>query len=136
MTMGQADSYIKKYVNNEIIVKRFRSYLEEQPDGCIVWTGAKSEKGYGIFNIFLKPMTRTYTVRAHRFAYALQYGFDKLPKGTDTTQKRMVLHHKCENKACVNYLHLEPVTDRFNLGWVNDKNMFQMQRDKGYKRLL
>jgi hypothetical protein len=124
MTMGQADSYIKKYVNNEIIVKRFKSYLEEQPDGCIVWTGAKSDKGYGVFNIYFKANTRTYTVRAHRFSYALANGFNNLPLGTDTTQNRKVLHHKCENKACVNPSHLEVVTDRFNLGRVNDKNMF------------
>lgn len=122
--MSQADFYIKKYVTNEILVKRFKSYLEEQPNGCIEYTGCKSEKGYGVFNIYLKPNLRTYTVRAHRFAYAMHYGFDKLPIGTDTTQKRNVLHHKCENKSCVNPLHLEVVSDRWNLGRVNDKNMF------------
>ncbi len=124
MSMSQSDFYIKKYVTDETIVKRFKSYLEEQPDGCIVWTGYRTPKGYGSFNIFVKTNTRTYTVRAHRFAYALHYGSDKLPFGTDTTQNRKVIHHKCENKACVNPLHLEPVTDRFNLGKVNDKNMF------------
>lgn len=124
MTMSQSDKDIKKFAENELIVKRFNSFLEEQPDGCIVWTGAKTPKGYGIFGVKLPEYSRTHTVRAHRFAYALHYGIDKLPHGTDKTQNRKVIHHKCENKACVNYLHLEPVSDRFNLGWVDDKNMF------------
>ena len=119
MDMVNRDIVIKKYISDEIIIKRFNSFLEEQPDGCIVWTGYTTPKGYGMFNIYYHG-----AVRAHRFSYALHYGFDKLPAGTDKTQKRMVVHHKCENKACVNPLHLESVTDRFNLGFVNDKNMF------------
>jgi hypothetical protein len=124
MTMSDSDRDIKKFITNDVIVKRFKSHLEEQSDGCIVWTGAKTPKGYGIFGMRPEGYTRTHTVRAHRFAYALHYGFDKLPPGTDKTQKRNVLHHKCENKACSNPLHLEVVSDRFNLGMVNDKNMF------------
>jgi hypothetical protein len=124
MDMSISDFYIKQYIADETIIKRFKSYLEEQPNGCIEWTGYRTEKGYGKFNIFVKTNTRTYAVRAHRFAYALHYGIDKLPNGTDKTQKRMVIHHKCENKSCVNPLHLESVTDRFNLGKVNDKNMY------------
>ena len=123
MTMSQSDKDIKRFIKDEIAVKRFNSFLEEQPDGCIVWTGAKSEKGYGIFGVCPPEYSRTHTMRAHRFAYALHYGIDKLPHGTDKTQKRKVIHHKCENKACSNPLHLEVVTDRFNLGWVDDKNM-------------
>jgi hypothetical protein len=124
MDISISDFYIKKYVTDETIVNRFKSYLEEQPNGCIEWTGYRTAKGYGKFNIFVKTNTRTYSVRAHRFSYALHYGIDKLPSGTDKTQKRMVIHHKCENKSCVNPLHLESVTDRFNLGIVNDKNMY------------
>jgi hypothetical protein len=112
------DTLIRKYVNNELLVNRFKSYLEEQPDECIEFTGYLTDKGYGIFNL---PKG---TVKAHRFAYAIYYGVDKLPAGTDKTQKRRVVHHLCKNKACVNPLHLESVTDRFNLGRANDKDMF------------
>jgi hypothetical protein len=119
MIMVNRDVVIKKYLEDEEIIARFNSYLEEQPDGCITWTGYTTGKGYGMFNIYYHG-----AVKAHRFAYALHYGIDKLPAGTDKTQKRMVVHHKCNNKACVNPLHLESVTDRFNLGIVNDKNMF------------
>ena len=110
-------------MNNEIVVKRFQSYLEQQDDGCIVWTGAKTPKGYGIFGISNNNGEYPHTVRAHRFAYALHYGFDKLPYGTDKTQNRKVIHHKCENKACANPLHLEAVSDNWNLGRTNDKNL-------------
>lgn len=118
MTMINKDILIKKYVKNEEVVKRFKSYLEEQPDGCIVWTGYRTNKGYGMFNV---PEG---TFKAHRFAYAMHYGIDNLPPGLDTTQNRKVIHHLCKNKGCSNPLHLEIVTDRFNLGITNDKNMF------------
>ena len=119
MAMVKRDQVIKENLENKETLERFNSYLEEQPDGCIVWTGYRTLKGYGMFNIYPHG-----ALKAHRFAYALHYGIDQLPNGTDKTQKRMVVHHKCENKACVNPLHLESVTDRFNLGIVNDKNMF------------
>jgi hypothetical protein len=119
MTMSIKDKEIKRLIDDESVIKRFKSYLEVQPDGCIEWTGFRTDKGYGLFGI-----SQGIPVKAHRFGYALYYGADKLPHGTDKTQKRKVLHHKCENKACVNPLHLEIVSDRFNLGRVNDKDMF------------
>ena len=119
MTMSNKDKLIKKHVNDELVIKRFKTFLKSNPDGCIEWIGYKTEKGYGLFG-----PGGSVPVRAHRFAYAVHYGFNELPHGTDKTQKRKVLHHKCENKACVNPLHLEVVSDRWNLGRVNDKNMF------------
>jgi hypothetical protein len=123
MKMSNSDFAIKQSISNPKIVARFNKFLKENPDGCIEFSGAKTVKGYGQFCLHGETYP-SHPVRAHRFAYALHYGFDKLPIGTDTTQKRKVIHHKCENKACVNPLHLEVVTDRFNLGQVNDKNMF------------
>ena len=123
MTMSNKDKSIRDSIKNEKVIKRFNSYLKEQEDGCIVWTGYKTPKGYGHIMIWSKGLYNN-PVRVHRFAYALHYGFDKLPKGTDKTQNRKVIHHKCENKACVNPLHLEVVSDRWNLGRVNDKKMY------------
>lgn len=119
MTMSNNDLIIKKFLDDELVIKRFKSHLEVKSDGCIEWTGYRTSKGYGMFGVMY-----SIPVKAHRFAYAMHYGIDKLPHGTDKTQKRKVIHHKCENKACVNPLHLEAVSDRFNLGIVNDKNMF------------
>ena len=122
MTKMSKDEAIRYSVTNEGVIKRFKSYLQEQEDGCIVWTGYKTPKGYGEIMIFIKDICHN-PVRVHRLSYALHYGFDELPKGTDKTQKREVLHHKCENKACVNPLHLEVVSDKWNLGRTNDKNL-------------
>lgn len=121
--LSKKDRSIRNGLKDPKAITRFNKRLNYRDDGCIEWTGLKSDKGYGIFNLHSKALPAC-PVRAHRFAYALKYGFDALPVGTDTTQKRNVLHHKCDNKACVNPLHLEVVTDRWNLGRVNDKKMF------------
>ena len=122
--LSNKDKAIKYILENEDIVRRFQKHLIELEDGCIEFSGARSDKGYGLFGVRIAKDTSPLSVKAHRLSYALQYGFDKLPVGTDKTQKRKVLHHKCENKACVNPSHLEVVSDRWNLGRVNDKNMF------------
>lgn len=119
MTMSMKDKFIKQLLEDKSVVDRFLKHTQANDEGCIEWTKYKTPKGYGIFSIHTGM-----AVKAHRFAYALHYGFDKLPHGTDKTQNRKVVHHKCENKACVNPLHLESVTDRYNLGITNDKNMF------------
>ena len=89
MTMSQKDNTIKMYLENESVIKRFKAFLDPKSDGCIEWTGFKTDKGYGMFGV-----TQGIPVKAHRFAYAMYYGIDKLPHGTDTTQKRKVLQIK------------------------------------------
>lgn len=123
MILSKKDQAIRDGLKDPKAVARFMKKLEYMEDGCIEWTGFTTSKGYGTFGIHSEhnPMN---AVKAHRFSYALAYGFDKLPTGTDETQKRKVIHHKCENKTCVNPAHLEIVSDRWNLGRVNDKNMF------------
>lgn len=123
MTMSNKDKLIQIAVKDPRIVDKFKRKLETKSTGCIEFSGSKSEKGYGVINCSRLEDTPASWVKAHRFAYALHYGFDKLPKGTDTTQNRKVLHHKCENKACCNPVHLEVVSDRWNLGRSNDKNL-------------
>lgn len=62
-------------------------------DGCWEYDGYRYN-GYGKFGI-----SPGKTVLAHRFAYEIWVG--PIPGG-------MVLHHLCENKACVRPDHLEP----------------------------
>jgi hypothetical protein len=71
------------------------------PDGCWPWTGARQDKGYGLFS-----PTHSRQVGAHRVAYELTTG--QIPDG-------MVIDHLCRNPPCVNPAHLEPVTSRENL---------------------
>lgn len=67
--------------------------------GCILWTGATNNQGYGVVGIGGGK-----TALAHRAAYEVYYG--ELPDGP--------LDHTCTVNACVCPLHLEPVTTAEN----------------------
>lgn len=81
-------------------------------DGCWVWTGAVSNKGYGQF------CSSGRTRSAHRVAYELYVG--PIPAGHQ-------IDHTCHNtdadcpgglcrhRRCVNPAHLEPVTQSANM---------------------
>lgn len=79
------------------ILNRFFSKIEELPgeNSCHIWMAAKSPQGYGIFNIGEHTL-----IGAHVFAYILYYKI--YPKYN--------VHHICENRKCVNPLHLQDVT--------------------------
>jgi hypothetical protein len=78
---------------------RFWSKVEKSSDGCWLWHGARyrGRGSYGKFQINLL---------AHRLAYLLEKG--EIPEG-------LVLDHLCNNDACVNPEHLEPVTNWENI---------------------
>jgi HNH endonuclease len=69
-------------------------------EGCWEWNGYQLVRrghrtGYGKFGV-----TSKITVQAHRFAYELCVG--PIPEGH-------IVHHTCENFACVRPDHLEAV---------------------------
>lgn len=80
---------------------RFWAKVAAGPNGCIVWTGAKSFNGYGVLTVAQESW------RAHRLAYVLGYG-QPVPDG-------LQVDHLCGRRDCVNYLHLEAVTQQENL---------------------
>jgi hypothetical protein len=63
------------------------------PDECWPWTGAMLKGGHGQVEIAGKCWT------AHWLAFFVAYGW--LPEQ---------VHHRCENKPCVNPAHLEGLT--------------------------
>ena len=67
---------------------RFDKRCEPSADGCLIWTGAKSEKGYGYF--WWRGATS-----AHRVAFMWRHGFEPSD-----------LHHTCGVPSCVNPEHL------------------------------
>ncbi len=90
-------------------------------DECWIWEGARKHNGYGRYAIL------GHSVPAHRLAYELFVG--RIPAG-------MLIDHTCHNgsdcfhahdclhRACVNPLHLEPVTHGENVrrGMVSKVN--------------
>lgn len=94
---------------NKLVQKRFWKKVDTEYIwicGCWLWTGYLTD-GYGKFKI--KPGKQ---VQAHRYSYELFFG--KIPNG-------LTLDHLCQDRSCVNPIHLEPVTKKENIlrgiGW-------------------
>lgn len=81
------------------IARNFLPKIEFHPDGCWLWRGQKNAKGYGKFSAWISPGYKGWI--AHRLSYQLFIG--PIPEG-------MTLDHECDVKACVNPLHLRPMT--------------------------
>jgi hypothetical protein len=74
-----------------------RFWERAQPDGdCLIWTGAKNPKGYGLSRGTL----------AHRVAYELTVG--PVPEGKELD------HAICHRRDCIAVKHLQVVTRKEN----------------------
>ena len=105
--------YIRK-ADDAIVADSLEEFMTKITDPCHIWQG-KTINGYGRFTVYSKSLKESAKVRAHRFAYALEYGFDALPQGINGGNgKQLILNHICHNRACVNVKHLEIITDNHN----------------------
>lgn len=95
---GQPYRYVAKH-GKRVRPCDLLNRVEVRPDGCWIWTRAKTDQGYGSFAM----AGRTY--RAHRWFY--EHFIGPVPEG-------LHLDHLCRNRACCNPGHLEPVTSREN----------------------
>lgn len=88
--------------------------------GCWNWTGYLLPEGYAQFNI----STREGWVRAHRKSFELFHG--EIPKGAHVL-------HRCNNKKCVNPLHLyagsnaDNCADRVATGTQRSKTTYEQR---------
>ncbi len=75
----------------------------EKSDGCWIWKGHISDRGYGRYRFGGRNCRRQ---MVHMIAYTLTKG---------TVPPELELDHVCRNKICVNPNHLEAVTHKENV---------------------
>jgi hypothetical protein len=86
---------------NQVMLDRFtRKHTNTGVNGCWLWTGAKTSRGYANFTVDGR------TTYAHRASY--EHFVSPVPDG-------MVLDHLCRVRGCVNPDHLEPVSHAMNV---------------------
>ena len=76
------------------LADRFWLYVLKSEEGCWLWQGGLSNKGYGQLSL---PGKGNGTILAHRLSYELAYGMI-LPT--------VFCLHRCDTPACVNPAHL------------------------------
>ena len=82
-------------------MQRFLDKVDQDgPNGCWVWTAARTPKGYGCFRFGNRG-----GARAHRVSYELFVG--PIPEG-------LQVNHHCDNPSCVNPDHLYVGTQKQN----------------------
>lgn len=82
-----------RYINGHAM-RYDGGYVVDAETGCWNWGAATFSNGYGV-------MSRDGHATAHRWMYEREVG--PIPEG-------MHVHHRCENKRCVNPEHLELMT--------------------------
>ena len=125
-TLSAKDKAIQYGVKDNSVIDRFRSKLVNKPNGCIEYSGARwdSRDRYRAMRITRKESPEdkrgiATKVKVHRFAYALHYGFDALPKAGDPfTGKSKIINHICNNPKCVNPKHLNVLTSSENVALI------------------
>jgi hypothetical protein len=78
----------------------------ERSEGCWLWTGGLTPKGYGLVNCGRRPDGRQLNNYAHRVAYLLTKG--PIPD-------HLEILHSCDVRNCVNPAHLRVDTHAENI---------------------
>lgn len=84
--------FIHNHHRRQNEITRFYAQTRRESNGCLLWTGATNQKGYGVF----RRASQRKNELAHRFAWELKYG----AKASDC------ILHRCDNPPCVDWQHL------------------------------
>ena len=123
-SITKKDMAIKHGIQQQDVIARFNSKLVPKKNGCIeldsfAYDPRNRYRGFTIMYPNQNRESVQATVKAHRFAYALHYGFDALPKVGDAfTGKTKVINHICNNPKCVNPKHLNVMTSSENISLI------------------
>jgi hypothetical protein len=120
---NQIDNLLKyaAKTSNDLIQKRFWSKVKKIPNGCWIWTGAHTSRGYGICTINKKLHS------AHRLSYEWANN-TKIPKG-------YVLLHSCDVRSCCRPSHLSIGTTQENAQDRVNKDRSAKGKDNGMVKL-
>lgn len=88
----------------------WRRVAPPDENGCMLWQGQLSARGYGVFSIGGKKR------RAHVVAYEAKVG--PVPEGRELDH---VAERGCRSHACCNHEHTEPVTHAENMRRAADR---------------
>ena len=83
-------------------LERFFKKIQEDDNGCWIWTGCKNNTGRGVFGFESKM------ILAYRFSYTAFVG--EIPSGLEICHAPII----CNNKSCVNPEHLRADTSKAN----------------------
>lgn len=101
LPVPEAPPQIRGRYRNRPLWERFWEKVNRRGDDeCWPWLAGKNGSGYGAFGLGKKWWG------AHRFVYERMVG--DIPRG-------YTVHHKCENRVCVNPAHLCLLTHRENV---------------------
>lgn len=123
-------------------LEEFLDQRHTKTDDCWTWTGSTDiYDGYGKCHIRQwgdrleklgvgggkpKPNRPSYTVRAHRLAYAVWV--KPIPKGS-------VIHHICSNRSCINPDHLQAISPKENTAEMVERKTYLKEIRELKKRI-
>ena len=86
---------------NEGLAERLLRRVKVDANGCWIWQGRLSARGYASIRV-----DRSWSTSAHRASYFLAHGY---------VENNLDIDHLCRVTSCVNPDHLEAVTHRENI---------------------
>lgn len=92
-----------------IVAERIRQRCQPTPGGCLIFTGAHNEHGYGVVRV------KDRTTKAHRVTLAAATNMHELPP------RSVVAMHTCDNPPCCNPEHLRWGTPADNVADMHAK---------------
>lgn len=82
-------------------IEKFYLNTHVNKNGCWVWNGCKSVRGYGQINLGYEGK-----IQAHRYSYKIHY---------TNFNPKLNICHKCDTPSCVNPNHLFQGTQKDNM---------------------